>query len=257
MNGYEFVAYGAATVVAGLAVVAIVPNPFRQSLRDTVAIWFGKGINSTTTEIERAERRVAVLAATIKEQERHCSDLRGTLNHEKNKLVTAQGELKKAEADYDLAKEAKLGDAAEKDCLDKIGAAEDAMHVQEGVVADIQKSVDVSRLAVAKAAGELQKLQNTVKSAAAKAVATSAINNASDVLQATKDLSKATSDIGKDLDKIDEKYEQAKTRMEDAQGSETDRKLEEARRSKERDDIKKRMEERRNAENGKPADAAK
>ena len=246
MNGFEFAAYGAGIFAAGVAVLAIVPNPFRQSVRDTLAILIGKGVASTTTEIERAERRVAVLAAEIKDNERKASDLRGTLNHEKNRLADRKKELGAAEADYDLAKEQKLGDKAEQDCLDKIGEAEEAFRTQEAVVADIEKSVDATRLAVAKAAGELKKLENKVKSKAARDVATKAISSASNVLEASKDIAKATSEIGRDLDKIDEKYEQAKARFEDAQGSETERKLEEARRNKEREEIKKRMEERRN-----------
>ncbi len=245
MNAYEFIAYGAGIFAAVVAVLAIVPNPFRQSVRDTLAILIGKGLNSSTSELERAERRVAVLAAEIKENERKASDLRGTLNHNKNKVGTLKKELAAAEADYDLAKEQKLGEAAEADCIDKIGQAEEALRAQEVVVSDIEKAVDATRLAVAKAAGELKKLQNKVKTAAARDVATKAITSAASVLDTTKDMAKATSEIGRDLDKIDEQYEQAKSRFEDAQGSETERKLEEARRNKEREEIKKRMEERR------------
>jgi hypothetical protein len=248
MNTIDLLVTVSGVAIVAVAGLAIIPNPFRQSVRDTLAILIGKGINSTTTELERAERRVDVLAAQIKENERHASDLRGTLNHEKNHLTDRQNELKTAEADYKLAKEQKLGEKVENDCIDKIGAAEEAMHTQEGVVNDIQQSVDATRLAVAKAAGELVKLQNLVKSKAARDVATKAINSASNVLETSKDIAKATSDIGRDLDKIDEQYEQAKTKFEDAQGSETERKLEEAKANKAREDIKKRMEEREAAE---------
>ncbi len=246
MNTFEFVAYGAGIFAAVVAVLAIVPNPFRQSVRDTLAILVGKGLKSSTSELDRAEHRVAQLAAEIKENERKASDLRGTLNHEKNRLTALNGELAAAEADYDLAKSEKLGEQAESDCIDKIGVAEEAMKAQEVVVSDIEKAVDATRLAVAKAAGELKKLQNKVKTAAARDVATKAITSAASVLDTTKDMAKATSEIGRDLDKIDEQYEQAKARFEDAQGSETERKLEEARRNKEREEIRKRLEERRN-----------
>lgn len=239
---------GTGIVVVVVGAAAIIPNPFRDTVRDALSVWFGRGSKLGTSEIERAEARVRALEAQIKEDNRKVSDLRGSLNHAKNVLTDRKSDLKKAEADYELAREQKLGEQAEQDCLDAIGAAEEAMRAQESVVEDFQKSVDVTRLAVAKAASEVKKLALKVQSKAAKDAATRVMNSASKVLEDTKDIAKATSDIGKDLDAIDEKYEQAKARLEDAQGSETERKLEEARKNKERDEIRKRMEERKNAE---------
>ncbi len=244
MNMFQFAFYVGGFVVAALAVLAVVPNPFRQRIRDTFSILFGKGLGKATSEIERAELRVAQLDSQIKGNERTASDLRGTLNHEKNKLQTRKDEQAAAEADYKLAVEDKLGDNVVNDSLDKVGLAEEAVHAQETVVEDIQKSVDATRLAVAKAAKELKGLQNKVTSKAARAKATAAANSAAGVLEASKDISKATSDLGKDLDKVDEQYEQSKTRFEDQQGSESERKLEEARNNRARDEIRKRMEER-------------
>jgi phage shock protein A len=241
---FQLILIGGGCVVGLLAVLAVVPNPFRQGIRDTFSILFGKLLGSATSEIERAEQQVARLETQIKQNEHTASDLRGTLNHEKNKLTATKEDLKKTEADYQLAKEDKLGEATENDCLDKIGIAEEAVHTQELVVEDIQKSVDATRLAVAKAAKELKGLQNKVKSKAARAKATSAIKSAATVLETSKDISKTTGELGRDLDKIDEQYEQAKARFEDSQGSDAERKLEEAKAKRERDAILKRMQDR-------------
>lgn len=244
MNVFQFALYVGGFIACALAVMAVIPNPFRQGIRDTFSIIFGGLLKSSTTNLQRAELRVKQLSAQIDNDKRKSSDLRGTLNNEKNHLSQRQEELKAAEADYELAKEQKLGEQAEADCLDKIGAAEEAVSSQQSVVNDIQSSVDATRLAVAKAAGELKKLQNVVKTKAGRDVATKAISSAADVLKTSKDIAQTTSQIGHDLDKIDEEYEQAKARFEDAQGSETERKLEEARQKKQREDIRKRMEER-------------
>ena len=248
MNGFDLALYGTASVAAIVAALAIIPNPFRQGVRDTLSIFLGGWLKSSTTEIQRAELRVSQLEAQLKKDELTASNLRGTLNHAKNQLTAAKAELKKAEDNYQLAVDSKLGKQAEDDCTDAIGAAEEVVSAQTGVVADFQNAADAVRLAIVKAAKELKSLSTLVKSKAAKDVAAKALGSAADILKATKDIAKATSDIGHDLDKIDERYEQAKSRLEDAQGTETERKLEEARNQAKRDEIRKRMEERRKNE---------
>lgn len=246
MDIFTFALYILASAFALLVIGAIVPNPFRQKIRDTISIFLGKTLDNASSEIDRAELRVNKLAAETKENERKASLLRGSLNHEKNQLVKLKDELKQAEADYELAVADKLGEAVEADCLDKVGLAEEAVAQQEVAVADIEKSVDAVRLAVAKAARELKSLQNKVKTASVRSKATAAISSAADTLETSKDIAKATGELGRDLDKLDEQYEQAKTRFEDSQGSEAERKLEEAKQKRQRDEIKKRLEERKN-----------
>ena len=248
MTSFDLIAYGTVSVAAIVAGLAIIPNPFRQSVRDTLSIFLEGLLSSATTELQRAENRLKVLEKELSNNQRIASDMRGSVNHNKNLLNTRKAELKKAEDDLQLAIDQKLGKNVEDDCIDAIGAAEEAVHVQALVVEDFQKSADTVRLAIAKAAKEVQALGRTVQSKAARDTATKVLSSAADILQATKEMGKATSEIGRDLDKIDEKYEQAKTRLEDSQGSKTERKLEEARANKQREDIRKRMEERRAAE---------
>lgn len=249
MNGYEFLAYGASAIAIIVAAGAIIPNPFRDKIRETLAIFTGGMLDSMTTELQRAQRRLKVLQGEIAEGQRKASDMRGTVNHHKNNvLVRLTKELTDAEADYAFAVEKKLGDDVTNDLLDKIANAETAVAEEKVNIEVLQKAADEARLAIAKAAKEVQKLGRTVAAKEVRESATKILDTASKILHETKDIGNATSEIGKDLDKLDEKYEQAKARFEDSQGSEAERKLEEAKAQRSREEILKRMEARKAAE---------
>ncbi|MBX9573855.1 MAG: hypothetical protein K2X77_33470 [Candidatus Obscuribacterales bacterium] len=251
MTGFDLIAYGSVSVIALVAAGAIIPNPFRDKIRDTLSILTFGLINGATTEIQRAEARVRALAAELAANEAQASKITGSANHQKAKLADLKRALSAAEDNLATAMADKSGKWTQKDIdelTDKVGDAETEVTTQQQAVDDISKAADAVRLAVVKSAKELKKLQSKVKTAAVRDQATGALNMASGILKATKDFSNLTSDIGHDLDKIDEKYEQAKQRFEDAQGSETDRKIEEEKEKKQREDIRRRMEER--AKNG-------
>ncbi len=251
MNGFEFLAYGASTLAIIVAAGAIIPNPFRDKIRDTLSILTFGLLNGATTEIQRAEARVRVLAAELAANEAEASKITGSANHQKKKLADLKTALTTAEDNLATAMADKSGKFTQADIdelTDKVGDAETEVNTQQVAVDDITKAADAVRLAVVRSAKELKKLTSKVKTAAVRDQATGALNKASSILKATKDFSNLTSDIGHDLDKIDEKYEQAKQRFEDAQGSDTDRKVEEEKEKKQREDIRKRMEER--AKNG-------
>ncbi|MBX9573854.1 MAG: hypothetical protein K2X77_33465 [Candidatus Obscuribacterales bacterium] len=248
MTGFDLIAYGTVSVIALVAAGAIIPNPFRDKIRETLSILTFGLLDGMTTELQRAKRRLAVLQAEIAEGQRTASDMRGTVNHHKNNILKRlEKELTEAEADYALAVDRKLGTEVENDMLDKVAAAETAVAEEKVNIEVLQKAADETRLAIAKAAKEVQKLARTVAAKEVRESATKILDTAGRILQETKDVGNATSEIGRDLDKIDEKYEQAKARFEDSQGSEAERKLEEAKAQRSREDILKRMQERRAA----------
>ena len=247
MNGYEFLAYGASALAIAVAAGAIIPNPFRDKIREVLSVLTFGLLNSATSEIQRAEARVRALAADLAANEAQASKITGSANHQKQRLAALKSALKAAEDNLATAMSDKSGKWTQADIdelTDKVGDAETEVNSQQQAVDDISKAADAVRLAVVKSAKELKKLTTKVKTAAVRDQATGALNTASSILKATKDFSNLTSDIGHDLDKIDEKYEQAKQRFEDAQGSETDRKIEEEKEKQQRDEIRKRMEER-------------
>ena len=224
--------YVGAGVVALLALGLTVPSPFRDNLRLGLGIRFGNAVDSLASDAERAEARVTKLANDIKENERKVSDMRGTLNHEKNVLVTTERTLEETIADYELAESesnANPNDATLKqvvaDQLDKVEEARQAVDTQKEAVATHQDAVDAAREAIAAAGREIKQLQSKVRSAAAKEKAGASLRAAANVLETTKDISSRSSGLGKDLDKVDEKFEQAKARLDDAKGSDSDRKL--------------------------------
>ena len=249
MTGFDLIAYGTASVVALVAAGALIPNPFRDQIRATLSVLTFGLLDGLTTPLQRAQARLKVLQGDIAEGQRKASDMRGTVNHHKNNILKRlQKELSDAEADYALAVEKKLGTDVENDMLDKVASAETSVAEEKVNIEVLQKAADETRLAIAKAAKEVQKLARDVAAKEVRDSATKILDAAGRVLQETKDVGNATSDIGRDLDKIDEKYEQAKARFEDSQGSEAERKLEEAKAQRSREEILKRMQERKAAE---------
>jgi hypothetical protein len=233
-----FAIVGPAALYVGGGLVALlvlgltIPSPFRDNLRLGLGIRLGQGIDSMASNAERAEARVTKLANEIKENERKVSDLRGTLNHEKNVLTRVEGELEAAIADYDLAEGESTANPNDEtlkrvvaDQLDKVEEARQAVDTQKDAVHQHQEAVDAAREAIAAAGREIKQLQSKVRSAAAKEKAGASLRAAASVLETTKDIANRSSGLGKDLDKADEQYEKDKARLEDAKGSDSDRRL--------------------------------
>jgi chromosome segregation ATPase len=256
-----FVGTPALYVAGGLAVLIglglTVPSPFRENLRLGLGIRLGAAVDSLASDAERAEARVNKLAADIKENERKVSDLRGTLNHEKNVLKRTESELDAAIADYDLAEDAanrEPGNAGLQQMvaeqLDKVEQARQAVDTQKEVVGTHQEAADAAREAIALASREIRSLQTKVRSAQAKEKAAGSLRSAATVLETTKDLANRSTGLGKDLDKVDEKFEQAKEHLRSAQGSDSDRRLAEIKAKRQQGDTAEWLKNRRAGNNG-------
>ena len=259
---------GTAALYVGGAVVVLliagltIPSPFRENLRLGLGVRLGNAVDGLASDAERAEARVNKLASDIKENERKVSDMRGTLNHEKNVLKRTEGELENAIADYDLAESeaaANPNDATLKqvvaDMLDKVEGARQAVEAQEQAVATHQEAVDAARDAIAAAGREIKQLQTKVRSAQAKEKAAGSLRSAAAVLETTKDIASRSSGLGKDLDKVDEKFEQAKEQLKGAQGSDSDRKLAEIKAKRQQGDTAEWLKNRKAGNTGAAAPA--
>lgn len=251
-------------LVALVALGCIIPSSFRENLRLGLGIRITEGVNALATDAERAEARVNKLADEISENERTVSELRGTLNHEKNNfLAQLNRDLESAIADYDMVNDelsANPADttlqAAAASQLDRVELARKAVEDQERVVATHQATVDSAREAIERARRELTQLQGKVRSGKAKEKATVTLGKAASVLEASKDIANRSTGLGKDLDAVDEKHEQAKARFEDAQGSASDRKVAELRAQRERKNTADWLAGRRGGNTGGGADTA-
>lgn len=251
-------------LVALLVLGCIIPSSFRENLRLGLGIRITEGVNALATDAERAEARVNKLADEISENERKVSEMRGTLNHERNNvLAQLNRELQTAIDDYDMVNDelsANPGDttlqAAAASQLDRVELARKAVEDQEGVVATHQATADSAREAIERARRELTQLQGKVRSGKAKEKATVTLGKAASVLEASKDIANRSTGLGKDLNAVDEKHEQAKARFEDAQGSASDRKVAELRAQRERKNTADWLAGRRGGNTGGGADKA-
>jgi hypothetical protein len=229
-------------LVALLVLGCTIPSSFRDNLRLGLGIRIGESVKLLATDAERAEARVNKLADEIAENKRKVSDMRGTLNHEKNNvLVQLNRDLAAAIADYDMVNDELTRNPNDQTLaqtvagqLDKVELARQAVETQEGVVATHQGTVDSAREAIEQARREITQLQGKVRNAKAKEKATTTLKTAASVLEASRDIANRSSGLGKDLNAVDEKHEQAKARFEDAQGSSSDRKVAELRAQRER-----------------------
>lgn len=236
--------FGFLTVLVGLAIAGTILGAiFSADFRRNLGILFGKGNNKLTTAVERELALIAEQEAVVEKAKRQASDIRGTLNNERNKLTAANGALDQANKDLDLAismakqKKADITDAElEADPI----VAQQATNVQNltnerdiqaSTVASIEGTVDVTKRAVADAQAKLKDLQLTVKSHEAKAKATTALQGAASVVDSMKGMGSAGAKIAKEGDKVNEEFEQAKARLEDAQGPQAQRDFEAAKRA--------------------------
>ena len=236
--------YSLSALVLGLGIVgviigAIVSPDFRRNL----GILFGKGNAKLTTAVERELALIAEQEAIVAKASRKASDLRGTLNNERNKLTAANSAVDTANADLDLAismakgKKADITDAElEADPIvaqqaTNVQTATTERDIQAQTVASIESTVAITKQAVADAQAKLKERQLTVKSHEAKAKATGALRGAADVVDSFKGMNSTGAKIAKEGDKVNEEFEQAKAGLEDAQGPQAQRDFEAAKRS--------------------------
>jgi len=216
-----------ALIVGGM----IIPNPFRDKLRMIVGIKINDAlkVDPIKEELALIEKEATIVA----NGQRKASELKGTLNNEKNKLSQVESELTSATSDYNLA--ASMKDAGKPGAdemvaaqLANVSAKEQERDAQKQVVTDIQSTVDATYDAVAQAKTKLAELQRTAKSHEARAKATEVSNSAAAVLESYKGMNSVGAKINAAGNKVNEKYEQAKARLDDAKGTPAEQAFEQA-----------------------------
>jgi len=239
MTLYSLIALLIGLGIAGVIIGAIVSPDFRRNL----GILFGKGNSKLTSPVDRELALIAEQEAIVAKASRKASDLRGTLNNERNKLTAANATLDQANKDLDLAismakaKKANITDAElEADPIvaqqaTNVQNATGERDIQAQTVSSIESTVTVTKQAVTDAQAKLKELQLTVKSHEAKAKATSALRGAADVVDSFKGMNSTGAKIAKEGDKVNEEFEQAKAGLEDAQGPQAQRDFEAAKRN--------------------------
>jgi chromosome segregation ATPase len=239
MTIWALIAYVLGAAVVGTVIGCVVSPAFRRN----VLILLGKGNNKLTTPIDRELALIAEQEEIVSKAARKASDLRGTLNNERNKLADKNRALETANGDLDLAismaknKNANITDAElEADAMVQqqaanVQAATSERDIQAQTVASIEQTVAVTKQAVADAQAKLKELQLTVKSHEAKAKATSALRGAADVVDSFKGMNSTGAKIAREGDKVNEEFEQAKAQLEDAQGPQAQRDFEAAKRA--------------------------
>lgn len=230
-----------ALVVGGM----IVPNPFRDKLRMLIGIKIGKAL--TVDPIDEEMALIEKEAKIVADGQRKASELKGSLNNEKNKLATLQSELKSATDDYNLA--ASMKDAGKPGAeemvasqLANVDGKEQEVTAQTQIVTDIQSTVDATYTAVNQAKSKLADLQRTAKSHQARAKATEVANSAASVLESYKGMNSVGAKINAAGEKVNEKFEQAKARLGDAQGTPAEQAFEAAKASQGRSSLQDRLE---------------
>jgi chromosome segregation ATPase len=207
----------------GLVVLGmIIPNPFRDKLRLLIGIKINKAL-----AVDPIDEEMALIdkeAKIVADGQRKASELKGTLNNEKNKLSQLETDVTSATNDYNLAAQMKDAGQAGADemvasQLANVGAKEAERDAQKSVVADIQATVDATYSAVSQAKSKLSELQRTAKSHQARAKATQVNDSAAAVLESYKGMNSVGAKINAAGDKVNEKFEQSKARLDDAKGT--------------------------------------
>jgi chromosome segregation ATPase len=242
--------------IALVAIGMVVPNPFRDKLRLLIGLKINKALAVDPIDEEMA--LIEKESKIVEDGQRKASQLKGSLNNEKNKLGTLQTELKSATDDYNLA--ASMKDAGKPGAEDMVNqqlanvdGKQQELDAQTQVVAQIQATVDTTYAAINQAKTKLGELQRTCKSHAAKAKATEVANSAASVLESYKGLNSVGSKIAKAGDKVNEQFEQAQARLGDAQGTPAEQAFEAAKADQGRDALRAKLEA---ARKGTPAPAA-
>ena len=236
--------FGFLALVLGLGIAGVIAGAiFSPKFRRNLNIWGDKVNDGMNSDIDHEVKLIEKQEAIVADGRRKASDLRGTLNNERTKLAAANTAVTEATNDLKLAIEMAKGrglttneqleaDPIVSEQAAKVEAANTERDILAGSVASIEGTVKTTKDAVEAAQAELRRLQLTVKSHAAKAKATDAVNGAANVIDSFKGMNSTGSEIAKYGDRINEKHEQAKARLEDAQGSEAQREFEKAKRQR-------------------------
>jgi len=234
--------------IALVGIGLVVPNPFRDKLRLFLGIKVGNAL-----KVDPVDEELALIAKEekiISDGRLKASQLKGTLNNEKNKLTAAQGDLKSATDDYNLA--ASMKDAGKPGAdemvatqLQNVASKQSEVDDQTKIVADLQGTVDATYSAVTAAQQKLTTMQSTAKSHAARAKAAQVATSAASVLESFKGMNSVGAKIAKAGDKVNEQYEQAKARLDDARGTQAEQDFEKAKAGQGLSDLQARLEAQR------------
>jgi uncharacterized coiled-coil protein SlyX len=238
-----------------LAILLVVPNPFKRMLRDLVKIRSRRIKNQVTTPIERELELVAGPQRVIDESHSQVQDLRGTLLHEKNILMLRQDDLATAEAQYYKAVDDK-GDSGIDELVMLVAEHEQEVAIQQGVVDGVQTAVATACKAVDQARKELRHVQMTIKSDEAKAKATVALDAAAKVMDAARSITTDGGALHQASGEVNRDFETARARLDGMQGSPAERELKSMGERQQLTELRQRLDAKRAAA-GKPADSAK
>src|SRR5262245_3862189 len=99
MTLFSFLTFLVVLGIVGVVIAAIASPKFRMNLK----IWGNKTSDNMNSDIDRELALIEAQEKIVADGRRKASDLRGTLNNERNKLATAEDALKSANTDLDLA----------------------------------------------------------------------------------------------------------------------------------------------------------
>jgi len=237
---------------AGIAVVAIlamllwVPNPFRQMLRDTASIRLGRVKKAATTPIERELELIAGPQRVIEESQSQVQDLRGSLQHECNVLMQRQDDLTAAEGQYYKAADDK-SDSGIDELVLLVADREQEVKIQQGVVDGIEAAVAAACSGVDKARKELRHVQLTIRSDEAKAKATQALDAAARVMEAARSITANGGALREASGEVNRDFEAARARVDGFQGTPVERDLKVMADRQEMSELRKRLDAKRAA----------
>jgi hypothetical protein len=243
---------------AGLAIVAIiamllyVPNPFRNMLRDIFKIRTNRIKKAVTTPIERELALVAGPQKVIDESLSQVQDLRGTLVHESNVLLQRQDDLAAAEAQYYKAVDDK-GDSGIDELVMLVAEKEQELTMQQQVVDGIQAAVAAACSGVDKARKELRKVQMTIKSDEAIAKATQALDAAAKVMEAARSMTVNGGALKEASGEVNRDYAAARARVDGFGGSQVERELKQMDEQQQLSELRKRLDAKRPVKEEAPA----
>lgn len=238
--------------LVAVAVLVLVPNPARDMVRSTFAIWTRRVRKATTTPIERELALVAGPQQIINDAHQQVLDLQGALQHENNVLLRCQDDLTEAEEAYFRTDEELKELAGGKNGSDKlddmvavVAEKEEEVRLQQGVVDGLRGAVSTAVTAVAQAKRELRRLQMTVRSDEAKAKATEALSGAAAVIDAARKLGAATSELAEESTAVADEFNQARARLQELQGSAEEQEFAARKRQEDLSAVRRRLEQKR------------
>jgi hypothetical protein len=238
-----------------VAVLLVIPTPFRQTLRGIAVIRSRRLKNQVTTPIERELELVAGPLQVIDESHVQVQDLRGSLQHESIVLLQRRDDLAEAEAQYYKAAD-DHSDSGIDELVLLVADREQEVKIQQGVVDGIQTAVAAACSGVDKARKELRHVQMTIKSDEAKAKATLALDAATHVMEAARSITANGGALKQASGEVNHDFEQAKARLNDMKGTAAERELRELGERQQLDEMRQRLDAKRAAKTDPTAGTA-